>query len=146
MSVFSAAGSVHIGALLLAAVGCLVSPAAAAEIVIVVSANSAITKLSDNEIADVFLGKLSRLPDGTPVSPLDQSEGSTARNEFYLRFTGKSPAQVKAFWSKVIFTGRGRPPRMLPNDAEVLRALRDNRTAIGYVSRSSIDAGSRILR
>lgn len=118
---------------------------AAAEVVVVVSANSPITKLSNNEIADVFLGKLTRLPGGVSVQPLDQAEGSATRAAFYLKFTGKSPAQVKAFWSKVIFTGRGRPPRALANDAEVLRAVRENPGAIGYIERASVDAGVRVL-
>jgi ABC-type phosphate transport system substrate-binding protein len=116
----------------------------AAEVVVVVSANSPIAKLSPNEVADVFLGKLTRLPGGTAVQPLDQAEGS-ARAAFYQQFTGKSPAQVKAFWSKVIFTGRGRPPRALANDAEVVRAVRENPSAIGYVERASVDAGTRIV-
>jgi ABC-type phosphate transport system substrate-binding protein len=123
-----------------------ISLPAAAELVVVVSANSPITQLSDNEIADVFLGKLTRLPGGTSLQPLDQAEGSAAREAFYSKFTGKSPAQVKAFWSKLIFTGRGRPPRSLANDAEVIRALRDNPGAIGYVERASIDAATRVLK
>ncbi|MEO8315868.1 MAG: phosphate ABC transporter substrate-binding protein [Pseudomonadota bacterium] len=131
-------------ALLLPTLGA-VSPAAA-EVVVVVSANSPITALSDNEIADVFLGKLTRLPGGTAVQPLDQAEGTAAREAFYMKFTGKSAAQLRAFWSKVIFTGRGRPPRTVANDAEVIRALRANPGAIGYVERASIDLSARILR
>ncbi len=125
---------------------CAMALPASAEIVVVVSAASPITRLSDNEIADVFLGKLARLPGGTTVQPLDQSEGRPARDEFYMKLTGKSPAQVKAFWSKLIFTGRGRPPRAVASDAEVIRALRENPAAIGYVQRSSVDSSSRILR
>jgi ABC-type phosphate transport system substrate-binding protein len=132
-------------ALLVAVLGAVSLPAAA-DLVVVVSANSPITQLSDNEIADVFLGKLTRLPGGTALQPLDQAEGSSAREAFYAKFTGKSPAQVKAFWSKLIFTGRGRPPRSLANDAEVIRALHDNPGAIGYVERASIDASARVLR
>ncbi|MEJ0098953.1 MAG: phosphate ABC transporter substrate-binding protein [Pseudomonadota bacterium] len=117
-----------------------------AEVVVVVAANSPIKQLSDNEIADVFLGKLTRLPDGTSVVPLDQAEGSATRAGFYLKFTGKSPAQLKAFWSKAIFTGRGRPPRALTSDAEIIRALHENPGAIGYVERASVGASARILR
>jgi len=125
---------------------CGLSLPAAAEVVVVVSASSPITKLSDNEIADVFLGKLTRLPGGTSLQPLDQAEGSAAREAFYLKFTGKSSSQVKAFWSKLIFTGRGRPPRSVANDTEVMRALRENPDAIGYVERGSVDASFRVLR
>jgi ABC-type phosphate transport system substrate-binding protein len=132
--------------LALAALLGMVALPAAAEVVVVVSASSPITRLSVSEISDVFLGKLTRLPNGTTIVPLDQVEGSATREEFYQKFTGKSPAQVKAFWSKVIFTGRGRPPRALANDAEVVRALRGNPGAIGYVERSAVDATARILR
>jgi ABC-type phosphate transport system substrate-binding protein len=121
------------------------SPLPAEEVVVVVSSRSTISELTEAEIADIFLGRLGRLGK-TVVTPLDQAEGSQARNEFYREFTGKSPAQVKALWSKLIFTGRGRPPRALASDREVLQALRDNHGAIGYVRRSSVDATARILR
>lgn len=111
-----------------------------------VSVHSSIMKLSNDEIADIFLGKLKVLNGSTGVAPLDQAEGSAERAAFYLKFTGKSQAQLKAFWSKVIFTGRGRPPRMLANDAEVIRALQEDSRAIGYVERNSADATVRILR
>lgn len=117
----------------------------AEEVVVVVSASSSISALSESQIADIYLGRLGRVGD-TLVTPLDQAEGSPVRDEFYREFTGKSPAQVKALWSKLIFTGRGRPPRALASDAEVLRALRENPQAIGYVRRSSVDSGARILR
>jgi ABC-type phosphate transport system substrate-binding protein len=146
VSAASAAWRARFPILLLAAMQCAAVQAAAAEVVVVVSENSPITRLSDNEIADAFLGKLTRLPGGTSVVPLDQSEGRAAREAFYMKFTGKSPAQLKAFWSKIIFTGRGRPPRMLANDAEVIRALQANPGAIGYVERSSVGPGARILR
>jgi ABC-type phosphate transport system substrate-binding protein len=123
----------------------LAAPLLAEEVVVVVSATSTISELSESEIADIYLGRLGRLGK-TVVTPLDQPEGSAARNEFYREFTGKSPAQVKALWSKLIFTGRGRPPRALAGDAEVLRALRENPGAIGYVRRSSVTASARILR
>jgi ABC-type phosphate transport system substrate-binding protein len=132
-------------ALALALLGMMALPAAA-EVVVVVAATSPIKHVSDNEIADIFLGKLGRIENGVVVSALDQAEGSVAREAFYLKFTGKSPAQMKAFWSKVIFTGRGRPPRSVANDAMVIRALQEDPTAIGYVQRASVDATVRILR
>jgi ABC-type phosphate transport system substrate-binding protein len=134
-------------ALLVLAAATAGPPAAAdIDVVVVASAKSRITMLSAGDIADLYLGRLTRLPDGTVAVPLDQTEGSPTREQFYREFTGKSPAQVKALWSKLIFTGRGRPPRALASDAEVLRALRENPDAIGYVRRSSVDATARILR
>lgn len=130
---------------LLLSICCAGASVARAEIVAVVAANSPLGTLTQAQIADVFLGRLTRLPDGTPAIPLDQPEGSSARDEFYERVAGKSPAQLKAFWSKLIFTGRGRPPRTLADSAEILKAVRRNPAAIGYVDRRFADATVRIV-
>lgn len=111
-----------------------------------VSVKSPIRVLTQAQVADIFLGKLTQLPGGTlPVVPLDQAEGSPVRDEFYLRVTGKSPSQLKAFWSKLIFTGRGRPPKTVTDSTEVLKYLRDNPAVIGYVDRKYADSSVRIL-
>jgi hypothetical protein len=31
------------------------------------------------------------------------------RDEFYLKLTGKNPAQIQAYWSRLVFTGRALP-------------------------------------
>lgn len=118
---------------------------AADEVVPVVSAKSPVTTLSQAQIADIFLGKATRFPDGTLATPLDQNEDSPARERFYARFTGKSPAQVKAHWAKIIFTGRGRPPRQLPGGPEVRRAVAEIPGAIGYIDAGLVDSSVRVI-
>ncbi|MET0282739.1 MAG: phosphate ABC transporter substrate-binding protein [Steroidobacteraceae bacterium] len=117
-----------------------------ADVVAVVSARSSVTSLSRIQVADIFLGRSARLPDGRTVVPVDQAEGTSARDEFYARFTGKSPAQIKAYWSKIIFTGRGLPPRTVRNDVEVKKLLAGNPDAIGYIERLEIDANVRAVQ
>jgi ABC-type phosphate transport system substrate-binding protein len=132
-------------ALLATAVLCAAATAARADVVVVVSAKSPIAALSPAEIADVFLGRLTRLPDGTTAVPIDQTEGSPRRAEVYSTLARMSPVQLKAYWSKLIFTGRGRPPRAVGGDEEVLRAVRLNPAAIGYVDRRLADDSVRII-
>jgi len=119
--------------------------AAGADVVAVVSANSPATTLSKNQVVDIFLGKASRFPDGSQAVPIDQVEGSVARNEFYLNFAGKAPAQLKAYWSKIIFTGRGEPPKELANSVEVKKRLIENPNAIGYIERDVVDASVKVV-
>lgn len=90
----------------------------AVDVVVVVSSRCPVTTLSTNQVADLFLGKTSTFPDGSQAIPIDQAEGASARDAFYAKFTGRSAAQVKAHWSKIIFTGRGQPPRQAINSAE----------------------------
>jgi ABC-type phosphate transport system substrate-binding protein len=129
--------------LLLAAGACL--GARADEVVPVVSAKGPVPALSQAQIADIFLGKTTRYPDGSPAMPIDQNEDSPAREKFYAQFTGKSPAQVKAHWSKIIFTGRGQPPRQLAGGAEVRRAVAETPGAIGYIDSKLVDSSVRVV-
>lgn len=132
----------------LAAIGVALSlnvGAAAADVVAVVSAKNAVTALSKNQVMDIFLGKTSRFPDGSPAVPIDQVEGAAARDAFYAGFAGKSPAQLKAHWSKIIFTGRGQPPREVANSVEVKKFIVDNPNAIGYIEQDMVDGSVRAL-
>jgi ABC-type phosphate transport system substrate-binding protein len=119
--------------------------ATADDVVAVVSSKSPITVLNPNQVADIFLGKTSRFPDGSEAVPIDQNEDSPARERFYTTFTGKSPAQVKAYWSKIIFTGRGQPPRQVSNSAEARKAVAANPNAIAYIDNSLVDSTVRVL-
>jgi ABC-type phosphate transport system substrate-binding protein len=119
--------------------------AATADVVAVVSSTSAVTTLSKTQLTDIFLGKVSRFPDGSPAIPIDQEEGSPVREEFYLTYAGRSPAQVKSYWAKIIFTGRGQPPKAVSNSVDVRRLLAANPQAISYVERSAVDASVKIL-
>jgi ABC-type phosphate transport system substrate-binding protein len=116
-----------------------------ADVVAVVSSTSAITSLSNAQVTDIFLGKVNRFPNGTLAVPIDQVEGSQARDEFYTTYASKSPAQVKSLWAKIIFTGRGQPPKAVSNSIEVRKLLAANPQAIGYIERSAVDSTVKVL-
>jgi len=119
--------------------------AGAADVVVVVSARSAISSLSRSEVADIFLGRAQRFPDGAPAVPIDLAEGSDIRDAFYSTIADRTPAQVKAQWSKIIFTGRGMPPEAVGDSAQVKRRLGADPNAIGYLDRAQTDASVRVL-
>jgi ABC-type phosphate transport system substrate-binding protein len=118
---------------------------ASADVVAVVSANSTIMTLSKTQVTDIFLGRVSRFPDGAQAVPIDQAEGSTVRDQFYVKVAGKSPAQVKAFWSKIIFTGRGQPPKAVLNSIEMKKLIVENPAAIGYIESQLVDDTVRVV-
>jgi ABC-type phosphate transport system substrate-binding protein len=118
---------------------------ARADVVAVVSSSSPVRALTKNQIVDIFLGKRTLFPDGTSAIPIDQIEGSATRDAFYVRFAGMSPAQVKAFWSRIIFTGRGQPPRSVATGVETRNLLASNPHAIGYVEERLVDSSLRVV-
>lgn len=119
---------------------------ATAEVVLVVSAKSAVQSLPRSEIAEIFLGRTTRFPNGQRVVPLDQEVGSADRDEFYTNFVGISSVQLKAHWSKVIFTGRGKPPKTVANGIEARKLIASNPQSIGYIDRSLIDDSVKPLK
>jgi ABC-type phosphate transport system substrate-binding protein len=116
-----------------------------ADVVAVVSVKSAITSLDKSQVADIFLGKASHFPNGIQAMPIDQSEGLALRDEFYGKVVGKSASQIKAYWTKIIFTGRGQPPPSVSNDIEVKKRIGENPAAIGYIDRSLVDNTVRVV-
>jgi ABC-type phosphate transport system substrate-binding protein len=116
-----------------------------ADVVAVVAASSPIDTLSKTQVIDIFLGKRTRFPDGSDAVPIDQTQGSVARDEFYLKLATMSPAQVQAFWSKIIFTGRGAPPRIASTVSELKKLLLANPNAIGYLDRSVLDSSFKVV-
>lgn len=117
--------------------------AGAADLVVVVSARSPITVLRSEQVADIFLSEATRFPDGGEVVALDLPIGSPLRDDFYLKVANRTPALMKAYWTKKIFTGRGQPPRELPNSQAVRKQVADNPGLIGYIERGALDASVR---
>ena len=121
------------------------STLAMSEVVVVVASASPVKTLAGSQVANIFLGKTNRFPDGGQAVPIDLPEGSAIRDEFYTRFTGKSAAQLKAHWSKIIFTGRGQPPETLGSSAEVKKYLAGHPDSVGYIDARDVDDSVRVL-
>jgi ABC-type phosphate transport system substrate-binding protein len=108
----------------------------AEEIVVIV--NPAAAPISKEQLADLYLAKSSVL------IPIDQAAGSAIYVEFYKKATGRDMGQVKAIWSRVLFTGRGVPPKQLPDSAAVKKAVAANPKAVGYIEKSAVDASVKV--
>lgn len=114
--------------------------AGATELVVIVSAKNPVTALRQEQVADIFLGQIGNFPGGAEAVALDQSIGSPERDEFYLKVTAKTRPLVKAYWTKMIFTGRGQPPKEAAGSAAVRKMVADNPSLIAYIDKSALDA------
>lgn len=114
-------------------------------LVVVVSAQSRVTTIPRLHLEDIYLGRATRFPNGEPVEPIDQKSGSEAWKTFYETYLGRSPAQIKAHWSKLIFTGRGRPPREAASGREVRELVAADSRVIGYIDSDLVDESVRVV-
>ena len=127
------------------ALASLAGAVAAPDLVVIVSARSNAPLMRTDQVAAIFLGQTAQLPDGALVTPIDQPVGTMTRDEFYERVASKSPALLKAYWSKLLFTGRGQPPREVAGNAAVRKLVADTPGMIGYIERSALDASVRTV-
>lgn len=133
-----------IARLLLAALLLGGAGAAMADIVLVCGRASPIAEMSREQAERLYLGRLSALPSGAPVSPLDLPTGAV-REQFYQNLTGKNPNQIRAYWSRQVFAGRAAPPREAASAAEVRSLLAKYPELVGYLPATEVDASVRVL-
>lgn len=116
-----------------------------AQVVLVVSAKSPAANLTKDQAAALFLGKSTQLPGaGIPIL-LDQPESAEIRQIFYSKVAEKTPIQVKAIWSRLVFSGKGTIPKELHSNDEVKKFLATNPDAVGYIDKSAVDGTVKVL-
>ncbi|PCJ13153.1 MAG: phosphate ABC transporter substrate-binding protein [Gammaproteobacteria bacterium] len=117
----------------------------AADIVVVVHPSNSIDSISKEDSAKIFLGKLKSFTNGKSAIPLDQQEGAKERTSFYSKVARKSDSQLKSYWSRLIFTGKGQPPRTVSNSDEVKAAITANPNMISYMSVNEVDSSVKVI-
>lgn len=104
------------------------------------------SEISENDISRIFLGKNKSYTNGNSVEPVNTKYGSGVRQEFEDKLIGKSKSQMKAYWSKLIFTGKGKPPKELSSDDEILAFVAANPNAIGYISSAKVNDSVKVIK
>ncbi|MYM33347.1 phosphate ABC transporter substrate-binding protein [Duganella sp. FT50W] len=117
-----------------------------ADFVVIVSAKNPLTAMRADQVAAIFLAQTGRFPGGEEAQALDLPLGSPLRDDFYRTVAARSPVLMKSYWTKMVFTGRGRPPRELPDSAAVRRMVADNPAMIAYIDRSALDASVKAIQ
>ena len=127
-----------IAAALVAALGAVALPASA-EVVVIVSQKNPASRMFSEQASQFFLGK------SNLFTPVDLPESSAVRAEFYKKVADKDTAQVKALWSKLVFTGKATAPKEYASAAEVKKAVAADPKAIGYIEKSAVDDTVKVI-
>lgn len=122
----------------------LFSVATYAEVVVIVhpSNNNSFTK---EEIESLFMVKKSGFADGSKASAYYLSADDPVRHQFDEKVLGKSSSQLKAYWSKLVFTGKGTPPPELSNSAAAIAKVAAEPSAIAYVDKTAVKDGVKVV-
>ncbi|QUM78085.1 substrate-binding domain-containing protein [Moritella sp. 24] len=101
--------------------------------------------LSKSQVAKLYLGKSKKLPNGEKVSVLERANGSAERQAFHAAVTGKTESQLQAYWSRLVFTGKGKPPKTLGSASLIKNQVAANRAAIGYIDEADVDGSVKVV-
>jgi len=106
---------------------------------------------SNNNVLDtklvqrIFLGKDKKYANGDESIPVNLAPESQVRQTFDENVLGRNSSQVSAYWSKLVFTGKGVPPKEVSNDAEVIALVSANPNVIGYIDEASVTNAVKVI-
>lgn len=123
----------------------LSSASSFAGLVVIVHPGNSLEAITKDKLKRIYLGKSKEFPNGLIIAALDQAKESEEKEEFYKKVVGKSLSQVSAYWSRLIFTGKGVPPRVLRNDEEIKSWVASHPESIAYINAGSVDKSIKII-
>ncbi len=132
--------------IILGLAGCLLAGAVFAETVVVVNPKNPVNSMTSKQVSNVFLGKTAEMPTVGAAVPFDLPEDSPLRLDFYQKIMQMNFSQMKSYWSKQVFTGKGFPPKEAgASSADVKKAVAETPGGIGYMEKSSVDGSVKVI-
>ena len=101
-------------------------------------------ELNKLDVARIYLAKVDSFPNGNKAVPLAQSNDSSIRDRFNVDIVGRDSAQLRAYYARLLFTGKGGPPKEVGKDAEMIDLISKNPSLIGYVDTVPADSPVRV--
>lgn len=116
----------------------------AQSLVVIVSKNSNINNITKKELSKIFLAKTKSLPNGDK-SIVVEHPNKKNQAKFYKTISNKNEKQLKKYWAKMIFTGRGQPPKKIKSLNNLIQFVQDNNNAISYIPIKNTNNNLKIL-
>ncbi len=116
-----------------------------AEIAVIVDPSVELVSLDIEQLERLYLLRPNRYPNGVKLVAVDQKAGSRIRQDFLQKALWKTEIDVAEYWSRRMFSGKGRPPRQLDGDAAVIEAVTETPGTLGYIDSGSVDDRVKVL-
>jgi hypothetical protein len=84
-------------------------------------------------IKKIYLGKAKSFDNGNKIDAVTLPDSNATAEEFREKALNKSNSQYKSYWSKLVFTGKGTPPKELNSASDVINHVKGSPSAIGFV-------------
>jgi len=119
-------------------------PAMASGIKVIANPQLNVSRVSPDDLKDIFLQTKTSLAGGSHVEPVLLKSG--AAHELFVHWhIGKTVTMLMNYYRSLVFAGKGTMPRMLESDADVVAYVAKTKGAIGYVSEETNTRDVKIL-
>lgn len=120
------------------------SATARADLLVVTGSHSLLDSLTEQEVRQLFSGHLRQLH-GLRLQPLDLPLGNADRDHFYRQLMGRTPEQMRAYWTRLLFAGQGQPPREVSSLGELSSLVGTSSEYIGYLPADALRHDLKVL-
>jgi len=103
------------------------------------------SEFDQGTIERLFLAKQKTFPSGEQAVPIEIKRPSKERETFNKKVIGKSDIQIRTYWAMLIFSGKGKPPKQVDTQEQVIELVSHNRNMVGYVASDHINNEVRVI-
>lgn len=96
------------------------------------------------DVKRLYLGKKTHFNGGNLVA-IELDTSLPEKKEFHEKVTRKSLSQLEAYWSKQLFTGKGKAPQSVMSQEELLSKVIKGVATVGYIDESLVGDDVSIL-
>lgn len=112
---------------------------------VVIGNNTGVDELSKSDVKKLFMGKKSKLSNGSKAQIVELTDGSEGRLVFHETATGRSESQLQSAWSRLVFTGKAEAPIQVADYSAVISEVSAKPNAIGYIDDSALTPDVKVL-
>lgn len=115
------------------------------KIVVVTNRNNDVQAMDKKGLIDLFMGKYSAFPNGKEATPIDVESEGELKSQFYQSLVGLPLARVNAYWSRLKFSGRVKPPAIEQTIDDIKLRLEEDESALAYVYESYVTDNMKVV-
>jgi hypothetical protein len=112
---------------------------------IVVSTDSKLGSITEDDVARLYLGRSSTIND-IEVTPIDFKEELPLAKEFHSKVLKKNPLQYQQYWARLLFTGKAKPPAAdMETPEAMVKFISTNKGSLGYTNQKTVPADVKVI-
>ncbi len=119
----------------------------AGEVMLIVNAVNPLGCLSQLQVRTIFTMRTHVWPNNQKLRVFVLRDNHPVHRDFTLEIMGLYPYQMRQYWDREVFSGKGQAPTEVETEEDMVKAVASDPGAIGYIGdKTLLNAKVRLLR